>query len=312
MLCSVIKDGGDDPDVTNGAEILVEARPSPQPGIHLRAGAGVGIVTKPGLELPVGAPAINPVPRRMITETARAVLTAHGAAIGLILTFSIPGGEELARRTLNPRLGIVGGLSILGTTGIVEPYSASSYKASITKGMDVARAVGVNEVVLATGRRTERFAQALLPLPEEAFIEVADFMRFGLEEAVQHAFQRVFVAALIGKLSKMAKGELETHSRDTPTDIPFLVSLARRSGAPDSLLRQMLEANTARQVLALALSQGLWSFPTLVAQAAAEHAARAVGWRVALTVLFFAFDGALLAKVSAGPGPSERREGVDV
>lgn len=304
VLCSVIKDAGDDPDVTHGAEICVAVEAALEPGIRLEGGAGVGTVTKPGLGLEVGGPAINPVPRQMITAAAEQALAACAARCGLRIVVSIPGGEELARRTLNPRLGIVGGLSILGTTGIVEPYSSASYTASIAKGMDVARAVGCRSAVLATGRRTERFSQALIDLPEEAFIEVADFMDFGLAEAAHRGFTRIFVAALVGKLSKMARGELGTHSRAVPTDLGFLAAIAREAGADAELAGRMAEANTARAVLELAQGRDLGRFPQLLAERAAEACGRAVGGRLPIAVLFFDFDGALLARAES-PGARE-------
>lgn len=293
-FCSVVKDGGDDPDVTNGAEICVAVEPSGQPGLHLEGGEGVGVVTKPGLGLTVGGPAINPVPRQMITAAAREALALYDRPEALRIVVSIPGGADLARRTLNPRLGIVGGLSILGTTGIVEPYSVSSYMASIKKGMDVAWETGCKSAVLSTGRRTERFAQSLLDLPEEAFIEVADFMGYGLECAAERGFQEVYVSALIGKISKMAKGDLGTHSREVATDLGFLAQLAREAGAEADLARRMAAANTARSVLELAQEAGLARFPEVLAARTATACRAAVAGRLPVTVLFFDFDGTLL------------------
>src|ERR671931_173373 len=155
----VVKDAGDDPDVTHGAEIFAAVRRVPEPGVHLKGGVGVGVVTRPGLELPVGSPAINPVPQRMIREAVLEVIPDPGVEV----TISVPNGEELARRTFNARLGIVGGLSILGTTGVVRAMSTAAWRASVLQGIDVAAANGIAQVVLSTGGRTERFAQARYP-----------------------------------------------------------------------------------------------------------------------------------------------------
>src|SRR5262245_27214598 len=174
--CSVIKDAGDDPEVTHRAEYSAWVDLAPPPGLRYRAGKGIGTVTKPGLELAVGEPAINPVPRRMIRQALEEILGRAWESVGATVTISIPNGEELAKQTLNGRLGILGGLSILGTTGIVEPYSNSAFKVSILKAIRVARANGCDHLVLTPGGRSETFAQRVFSLPEESFIEVGDFV----------------------------------------------------------------------------------------------------------------------------------------
>ena len=195
----VIKDGGDDPDVTHGAEVVVTVRRVEEPGVHIRGGPGVGTVTQPGLELPPGSPAINPVPRRMIAEGV-AIALALGderPCPGVEVTVAIPRGEELARKTLNARIGILGGLSILGTTGVVRPMSTASWRASVVQSIDVAAANSLKHIVLTTGGRSERFAEALYPaLPEMAFVQMGIFTGESLRRAVERGVPRVSICGV--------------------------------------------------------------------------------------------------------------------
>ena len=206
----IIKDAGDDPDVTHGALVLarVEAGP-PQSGITFFAGPGVGTVTKPGLPVDVGQPAINPVPRKMISDAVKQVATSRGVDADFQITISIPGGEEIATKTWNPRLGIVGGLSILGTTGIVRPFSCSSWIASIHRGIDVARAAGEPHVAGATGNMSEKAAQTALSLPDHAMLDMGDFAGGVLKYMVRNPIPRLTIAGGFGKLTKLAQGALD-------------------------------------------------------------------------------------------------------
>lgn len=295
---SVIKDAGDDPDVTHGAEIVATVWWSDQPGeIELRGGKGVGTVTRPGLGLEVGGPAINPVPRRMITSEVQDAAGAALAKRGLVVEISVPAGEELARKTLNPRLGIIGGISILGTTGIVKPYSTASYRASVLQGIDVAAANGVREVVLSTGGRSEAFAQRLLTdLPELAFIEMGEFTGHALKQCVKRGIVLAHLAGMIGKFSKIAQGHFMTHVAGNKVDPAFLARLAAEAGAPQELQQAIAQVNTARHAQELAQAAGFHTFFERVAGATARSCSAYVQGKVGIDVILFDFDGTVLAR----------------
>lgn len=251
--CSVIKDAGDDPDVTHGAEIRSGVSLIDEPEVHIKGGEGVGQVTRPGLGLEVGSPAINPVPRRMIMESVRDVF-GEMAGKGLQVVISVPKGEKIARKTLNPRLGIIGGISILGTTGIVIPYSLEAYTACVTQALQVAKASGLKEVVLTSGRQSERYAQANLSLPEAAYIQMGDQLSFTLKECARISFDRVHLWAMMGKLSKIAAGHLSTHYTKSSIELDFLLDLARKTGATEDDLEDLRTAGTAHEFLERAKS----------------------------------------------------------
>jgi cobalt-precorrin-5B (C1)-methyltransferase len=253
--CSVIKDGGDDPDVTHGAEIGARVRilgaTKSDTEIVFKAGEGVGRVTKPGLPVKVGEPAINPVPRQMIQWAVEEGLDSLGAdkAQRIEVEIFVTYGEALAKKTLNPRLGIVGGLSILGTTGIVRPLSHRAYKETIEAALSVARAAG-DELVLSTGGKSERFARGLLThLPEESFVQIADFYGFSLKAAAKSGFTKVIHAVFIGKLIKMAMGLDYTHASNRNMDLGILGKLARETIESEDLSERLVRANTARHCL---------------------------------------------------------------
>jgi cobalt-precorrin-5B (C1)-methyltransferase len=254
----VVKDAGDDPDVTHGALVRATVRPGPPgSGVTFVAGPGVGTVTKAGLPLPVGEPAINPVPRRMMRDAVAAVARAAGGAAGgppdrevdLVVEISVDGGEELARRTWNPRLGILGGLSILGTTGIVVPYSCSAWIDSIRRGIDVARAAGRQHVAGCTGSTSERVVAELHGLPEDALLDMGDFAGAVLKYLRRHPVPRLTVAGGVGKLAKLADGHLDLHSGRSQVDLGFLAGLAVAAGADDALAGRVRGANTALDAL---------------------------------------------------------------
>ena len=238
----VVKDAGDDPDVTHGALVLSTVRfGAPGSGVVFRAGPGVGTVTLPGLPVPVGEPAINPVPRRLMRE-------AVGDA-DVIVEVGVEGGEELARRTWNPRLGIEGGLSILGTTGVVVPYSCSAWIASIQQGIDVAGAAGHEHVNAATGDVSERAARAVYAVPDSAVLDMGDFAGATLKYLARHPLPRLTLAGGFAKLSKLASGHLDLHSGRSQVDLD---RLARLAGVP-----AIAEANTAMHALELARQAGV-------------------------------------------------------
>ena len=301
VRCSVIKDAGDDPDVTHGAEICALVQRSDAARIELVGGIGVGTVTRPGLGLPLGGPAINPVPRRMITE---AVTETAGAALdtyGLRVEISVPHGEALAQRTLNARLGIVGGISILGTTGIVKPWSTAAWRASVLQGIDVAAANGVRHLVLSTGGRSEAFAQGLyLALPEMAFVEMGEFTGHALKRAVARGMQTATLAGMIGKLSKIAQGHFMTHVAGNQVDPGFLAELAAASGADAALVAAIATANTARHVQELAQAGHCPGLFHRVVTLVSERARALVHDALSVETIMFDFDGSVLARVRCG------------
>lgn len=253
VTVSVIKDAGDDPDVTNGAEICARAswnKPATGPiitgeNVMILGGKGVGHATKKGLAAQVGEPAINPTPRRMIKEAVQEVENKRT----IYITISIPKGEELAEKTLNKRLGILNGISILGTTGIVHPISAEAWQATIEASINVARQAGLNDIVLSTGRTSERGAEKLLQLPEEAYAMMGDYLAFSLHAAAQGGFTRIHVAGMWAKIIKAALQVPQTHVRNGALEVHDAAQLLIQQGITDPHQHQQLqEANTAREM----------------------------------------------------------------
>src|ERR687895_1719561 len=207
----VVKDAGDDPDVTDGAHLTARVSWREEQGLKLDRGDGVGIVTKPGLGLPVGGPAINAVPRRMISYSVEEVLDPQERGVRVVI--SVPGGEKMAEKTTNARLGIVGGISILGTTGIVRPFSTAAWAASVIQAINVMGAQGYDTFVLSTGGLTEKAAMRLLPdLEEVCFIEVGDFTGQAIKQAIKNGLERGYFVGMAGKLAKLAAGLIIGHS----------------------------------------------------------------------------------------------------
>lgn len=307
--CSVIKDAGDDPDVTHGAEIVATVSWHPESGVHLAGGPGVGTVTRPGLGLEIGGPAINPVPRRMITEHVQAALAEAGETRGVRVEISVPRGEEMARKTLNPRLGIVGGISILGTTGIVVPYSTAAFRASIAQAVDVALAQGQSHLVATTGGRSERYAMEILRplgLPEVAFIEMGEFLGFTLKTAARRPqVRRLTVVGMIGKLAKVAQGAMHLHARASQVDPAFLAEVAAGSGAPASVVDEIRRANTGRHVQEIVLAAGVSGFFDRLCQLACEACRDHARAAYEIEVIMTDFDGpAVLGRAQTGPWPA--------
>ncbi|WP_316225117.1 MULTISPECIES: cobalt-precorrin-5B (C(1))-methyltransferase [unclassified Bradyrhizobium] len=306
----VIKDAGDDPDVTHGALIKATVRRGPDgSGIVFRAGPGVGTVTKPGLPLPPGEPAINPVPRQMIRAAVREAAAALDGPSDVIVEISIPGGEELAKKTLNPRLGILGGLSILGTTGIVIPFSCAAWIHSIYRGIDVARASGLAHIAGATGSTSEKAVQHLYGLPDAALIDMGDFVGGMLKYLRRHPVKRVTVAGGFAKMTKLGQGLLDLHSRAGEVDRAWLADALSDAGAPDTLVTVARGANTALQVLDEAKRL---AFPAgdMVARAAWRTARRALGDGIALDIAVFDRAGQLVGQYGGAdhsPLPRKRR-----
>ncbi len=295
-ICSVIKDAGDDPDCTHGAELVAEVELREEPGIEIRGGNGVATVTKPGLGLEVGTPAINPVPRRNITEMVLEEL-AGSPYRGAIVTIRVPGGEAMAEKTTNARLGLLGGISILGTTGIVKPYSTAAWKRSVVQEIDVAVAAGERVLVFTTGGRSEQYAMALFPdLAEICFIQVGDFIGTGIRHAAKQRAERAIVVGMIGKLSKMAKGHMQTYFTGSEVDMDFLASLAAGLGAAPDLVANIREANTARHVLDLCREAGLVALTTRICEEVVRQCTRHSGDRLEVEACLVDFGGDLLGR----------------
>jgi cobalt-precorrin-5B (C1)-methyltransferase len=248
----IIKDAGDDPDVTHGAMIVVEvAFGKLGSGIAFVAGEGVGTVTKAGLPLAVGEPAINPVPRMLMSTIVEELCSAHNTPANIIITISIPGGRAIAQKTWNPRLGIIGGLSILGTTGIVHPFSCAAWIHSIHRGIDVARAAGLTHIAGSTGSTSEAAVQTLYALPEIALIDMGDFAGGMLKYLRAHPIPHVTIAGGFAKITKLAQGAMDLHSSRSQIDLEFLAGISTHNGLNQNMKTQILKANTAAQVLEL-------------------------------------------------------------
>ncbi len=298
---SVVKDGGDDPDVTHQAEIVATVRRLPPgAGVGFKAGDGVGTITRAGLPIPPGEPAINPVPRRMMEEAIEEVAKAHGAKPDAEIEISIPGGEALAQKTWNPRLGIIGGLSILGTTGIVVPFSCAAWIHSIHRGIDVARAAGLTHVAGSTGSTSEQAIKARHDLPDIALLDMGDFAGGLLKYLRGHPIERLTIAGGFAKLTKLAQGALDLHSSRSEVDRDFLASLARGAGASEAVTDAIATANTATEALKLAAASGV-PLAALVAARARARAKETLGSApVAVNVIVVGRDGKILAETGHG------------
>lgn len=288
-LAVVVKDAGDDPDCTDGARMTasVAFAGEGEGATELRAGPGVGTITKPGLGLPIGAPAVNPVPRRMILE-ALAEVTERP----LLVTFSVPGGEEMAAETTNERLGILGGISILGTTGIVRPFSTASYRASVVQQVDVAAAQGESRMVLSTGHRSEALAMRLLPtLDQVCFVEVGDFTGIALRRVAGAGMEGCHFVAMAGKMTKVASGVMMTHFHRTDVDTGLLADLAREAGAPPEVVRAAGETATARHFVEACVAAGDLRPLDLLAERARGACREHTGNRIDVAVWLSDFEG---------------------
>ncbi|GAA3749936.1 cobalt-precorrin-5B (C(1))-methyltransferase [Streptomyces tremellae] len=294
----VVKDAGDDPDVTHGALIRATVRRlAPGAGVVFRAGPGVGTVTRPGLPLDVGEPAINPVPRRLMAEHLDAVAAAHGGgAADAEITVAVDDGEEIARSTWNPRLGILGGLSILGTTGVVVPYSCSAWIDSIRRGVDVARAAGRTHLAGCTGSTSEKTVAALYGLPQDALLDMGDFAGAVLKYVRRHPVDRLTLCGGFAKLSKLAAGHLDLHSARSQVDKPLLAELARTAGASPALAARVAAANTGLEALRLCQDAGVPLGDAVATRARDEALTVLRGSRVRADVLCIDRAGAVVGR----------------
>jgi len=295
--CSVIKDGGDDPDVTHGAEIILNVSLTPNSNqIEIDGGEGVGIVTKPGLGLEINKPAINPVPKKMIKENVSEIAQNILQKNGIKIIISVPKGKELALKTDNPRLGIIGGISILGTSGIVIPYSTASFAASVRQNLDVSLAMGNNTVVLTTGGRSEEFAKKIIDLPEHSFVQMGDFSGYTIQQCAKKEIKKAYIAGFIGKLAKMAAGVKQTHVKGSKVDTNFLAELAKSCGANETTTEQIKNANTARHVQDIVIENKVDGFFNKVCSEVHKHMRNHSEEKVPIDVMLFDFDGKILGK----------------
>ena len=298
VTASVIKDGGDDPDVTNGAEIwstvsLLESSNK----IMIDGGIGVGRVTKPGLRLEIGKAAINPTPLKMINQVIEEILERQQTnRYGLSILISVPKGEEIAKRTDNPRLGIIGGISILGTTGIVIPYSTASFAASIRQSIDVSIAMGSDSVILTTGGRSEDFARSIFgnSVADHAYIQIGDFIGFSIKQCSIKKINKAYVIGFIGKLTKMAMGVKQTHVKGSNVDMNFLATLANSCGANDELVKKIKSANTARHVGELIDQSGLSKFYDLLCEEVYNHLSKDSPSDLQIKIILLDFTGKII------------------
>ncbi|MGV2124240.1 cobalt-precorrin-5B (C(1))-methyltransferase [Agrobacterium vitis] len=295
----IIKDAGDDPDVTHGATVIaIVRRIAAGSGIRFVAGDGVGTVTRPGLPLAIGEPAINPVPRAMMVAEVEALAKQHGLTPDVEITVSIPGGQALAEKTWNPRLGIIGGLSVLGTTGIVNPFSCAAWIHSIHRGIDVARAMGLPHVLGATGSTSERAAQQLYGLPQEALLDMGDFAGGLLKYLRQYPVPRLTIAGGFAKLSKLAQGALDLHSARSQIDNTFMETLMSDHPLSQDIKERIRSANTALEILDITRQNNL-DMATPIAQRARETALSVLrGADIAVDVIVTDRTGAILAIAS--------------
>lgn len=305
-MAAVVKDAGDDPDVTHGAVIRATVRLLPPgSGVVFRAGEGVGTVTLPGLPLEVGEPAINPVPRQLMREHVAEVAARHGGGGDVEITVSVDNGAEIARSTWNPRIGILGGLSILGTTGVVVPYSCSAWIDSIRRGVDVARAGGLTHVAGCTGSTSERTVAGLYELPEIALLDMGDFAGAVLKYIRRHPVDRLTICGGFAKLSKLAAGHLDLHSARSQVDRAFLADLARTGGASEALAAEITEANTGLAALRLCEAADVPLGDLVAARARDESLAVLRGAPVAVDVVCIDRAGTVVGRSSvAGPDAS--------
>ncbi len=295
--CSVIKDGGDDPDVTHNAEIVVDlSLTNNAKKIEIGGGEGVGIVTKPGLGLKLNEAAINPTPKKMIIENVTSVAEKILIENGVKITISVPNGKELAKKTDNPRLGIIGGISILGTSGIVIPYSTASFAASVRQNLDVSLAMGNDIVVLTTGGRSEEFAKKIIDLPEHSFVQMGDFAGYTIQQCAKKQIKKAYVAGFIGKLAKIAAGVKQTHVKGSKVDTNFLSELAKQCNADQNVVNQVKTANSARHVQEIINENKIEGFFYLVCTKVYNQMRQYSEQKVPIEVILFDFDGKILGK----------------
>jgi cobalt-precorrin-5B (C1)-methyltransferase len=297
VTSAAIKDGGDDPDATHGAEICSTVFYSNDIGkIKIDGGKGVGRVTKPGLGLQIGEAAINPTPMKMLVEAVVQVANEQLKSHGIGVEVTVPKGEEIARKTDNPRLGIMGGISILGTTGIVLPYSTASFAASIRQSLDVAIAMGADTVVLTTGGRSEDFAKVLFKFQDHCFVQMGDFSGYSVKQCATKKIKKAIIAGFIGKLTKMAMGVKQTHVAGSHVDMEFMARLAIQCNASPDVASEIRGANTARHVAEIVSKNNVIGYFDAVCKKVFEQMRAHAGDQLDIHVIMFEFDGKVIGR----------------
>ena len=295
--CAAIKDGGDDPDVTHGAEICSTVTFNNNRGkIIIDGGEGVGRVTKPGLGLEMGRAAINPTPMKMLEQAVREVANDQLRKHGINVVISVPKGEEIAKKTDNPRLGILGGISILGTTGIVLPYSTASFAASIRQSLEVAIAMGADTAILTTGGRSEDYAKGLFKLPCHCFVQMGDFAGYSIKQCASKKLRKAVIAGFIGKLTKMATGVKQTHVAGSHVDKEFMARLAAECNALPKVVQEIKSANTARHVSEIVTKNYVTGYFDLVCKKVHEQMNEHAKAQLEINVIMFEFDGRVIGR----------------
>lgn len=316
--CCMVKDAGDDPDVTHGALICAEVRRTPSPGITLKGGEGVGTVTLPGLGLEVNGPAINPVPRQQIRENVERAATAIQANFldeqGLEVVISVPHGAVIAKKTLNARLGILEGISILGTTGKVFAYSTAAWRASVIQAVEMAAHNSLDKVVLATGGRSERFAMGLFPeLPDVSFVELSVFTGAALKTCLDYGVKSAVFVGMMGKMVKTAQGHMTTHVAGNQVNFDFLSQLCQTVQAPAGLVEAVAHANTGRHFLELCQAWQIMAPVQRVVELAltsCQSFIQSHQGSLELEVILIDFDGTVLGRAKSGTPPDPVSPGL--
>lgn len=288
---TALKDGGDDLDCTHGTEIIVGVRYTEEPGLALKAGKGVGTVTKPGLQVPVGRPAINPGPQVMMRLVYEELV---GNDKGLEVTVSIPKGEELAKQTLNPAMGVMGGISVLGTTGIVKPMSEEAYKRSLAPQISVVKACGYKTVVLTPGRIGET-AAGRMGIPKDVLAETSNFIGFMLEQAVAAGFTKILLIGHMGKLVKVTSGSFHTYNRNSDGRMETMAAYAAANGASSAIVREILDCTTTDAGAAIIVREHLEEVYPQMAARAEVRCERYIFGKARIGVIFAAMDGTVIA-----------------
>lgn len=293
VTCAVIKDGGDDPDVTHGTEICSTVSFNSYKGeISINGGIGVGRVTRPGLGLEIGSAAINPVPKKMLENVIKEVGAKILEEKGITVIISVPKGAKIAKKTDNPRLGIIGGISILGTTGIVFPYSTASFAASIRQSLDVAITLGALTVVLTTGGRSEDFAKGLFQdIPDYAFVQMGDFSGYTVKQCTKRSLKKVIIAGFIGKLTKIAMGIKQTHVRGSHVSLDFMARIASTCTTSEKIINEIKNANTARHVSEIIMNYNIPRFFDVICENVFKQMFSHADKQLEIIVIMFDFDG---------------------
>lgn len=293
VTCAVIKDGGDDPDVTHGTEICSTVSFNSYKGeISINGGIGVGRVTRPGLGLEIGSAAINPVPKKMLENVIKEVGAKILEEKGITVIISVPKGAKIAKKTDNPRLGIIGGISILGTTGIVFPYSTASFAASIRQSLDVAITLGAHTVVLTTGGRSEDIAKGLFQdIPDYAFVQMGDFSGYTVKQCTKRSLKKVIIAGFIGKLTKIAMGIKQTHVRGSHVSLDFMARIASTCTTSEKIINEIKNANTARHVSEIIMKNNIPRFFDVICENVFKQMFSHADKQLEIIVIMFDFDG---------------------